>query len=238
METKKLDKKRVKIGLVYDMHAHEDGAYSLDMWIRSKLRTFKCTREVHDYMADGLYGHYPSASEMFYMPVFDETGTIVQLMQADHFQNEKACMVDTSFGLGTYAMMRYQITDQTPRVGEFFTLDGNVIRMADDFNEKKDKLVYLEYEGAIPEPRSGMMFRMAEDYDIYTWDWADATAPFNDKCTAEYAKAHNFVTHFELGKPEDLTKGYWIWFGSLRGDDSVIDTVCCFLNKAPGWEFL
>lgn len=237
METKKLDKTKVKIGLVYEACMDVEGNYRLDMLIRSKLQSFRCTEEVYSYIQDGLYGHYPSVAEMFYMPVFDETGTVIQLMQADHFQNEKACMVDTSFGLSTYAMMRYPITEKTPTVGEFFTLEGSVIRMAEDFNERKGELVYLEYEGAIPEPRSNMMFKMADDFDIYTWDWSQALAPFTTNCSAEYARENQYVTHFSVGKPEDLGKSYWIWFGSLRGDDSVIDTVCCFLNKAPGWQY-
>ena len=236
MLTKKLDRTLVKIGLLYSSEKTEEG-YALQMLIRSKLHRFPCSREVYEYIDEGRFGHYPSVMELFYVPIFDENGCVVQLLQADRFQNEEGCLVETSFGLSTYAMLRYQITDKTLKSGDFFRLEGSVIRFADDFQEKEGQLRYLEYRGAIPKPMNGMMFKMADDFDIYTWDWADALAPFSVSCTREEAIANRFVEHFTVGKPEDVENAYWIWFGSLRGNDEEIDTVCCFLNKAPGWTY-
>ncbi len=236
MNTKKLDRTLVKIGLPYSAAPTEAG-FELKMLIRSRLQSFPCSREVFDYIDEGRFGHYPSVMELFYVPIFDETGTVVQLLQADRFQNEKNCLVETSFGLATYEMLRYPITEKTLRTGDFFRLEGSVIRFADDFQEKEGQLRYLEYRGAIPKPGNGMMFKMADDFDIYTWDWSAALAPFSISCTREEAIANRFVEHFTVGKTEDVENAYWIWFGSLRGDDSVIDTVCCFMNKAPGWTY-
>ena len=110
MQTKKLDRSIVKIGLLYSAEKTAEGCI-LRMLVRSKLQTFPCSREVYEYVDEGRFGHYPSVMELFYVPIFDETGCVVQLLQADRFQNEEGCLVETSFGLSTYAMLKYQIRD-------------------------------------------------------------------------------------------------------------------------------
>lgn len=237
MLTKKVDKSKSKIGLVSEtLQGQGKTGFQLEMLHRSRKYIYDCTEEVYQYIEKGRYGHYPNVMELFYIPIFDDQGVIVQLLQADHFQNEN-CLVETSFGLATYSMFRYQITEKTLKAGDFFKLDGCIIRLADDFLDKKDQLVYLEYEGAIQEPRNGMMFKMAEDFDIYTLDWSKSKKPFSINCTREQAIENGYGFGFSVGRPEDIENSYWIWFGSLRGDDTVIDAVCCFLNEAPGWSY-
>lgn len=239
MQTKGIDKTKHRIGLVVDIreNSQNQSGYELDMLIRRKKYTYPCTKEIHDYIDIGRFGHYPNCAEVFYVPLFDENGVVTQLMQADRFQNERHCLIDTSFGLATYQMMRYPLTEETPKVGEFIKMEGSIIRFASDFLERKNQLVYLECRGAVPEPGNKMMIKMADDFDIYTWDWSKAKRPFTTNITREEAIEANFVSAFEVGKPEDIEECYWIWFGSLRGDDDVLDTVQCFKNVPPGWTY-
>ncbi len=238
MYTKKIDKSKSKIGLAVDIIAGEGKTgYQLVMLVRSQRCTFDCSQEIYDFIDEGRFGHYPNVMELFYIPIFDEKGVVIQLLQADRFQNEENCLVDTSFGLATYSMFSYPLTEKTLPVGAFFKLDGSIIKIADDFLAKKEQLVYLEARGAIKDPKNSMMFKMADDFDIYTWDWSQAKCPFSISLSREECIANNFVSGFKVGVPEDVESCYWIWFGSLRGNDDQIDTVCCFKNKAPGWSY-
>ena len=120
MQTKKIDKSRTRIGLVVDVRSGSGRTgFQIVMLIRRQTCTFDCEKEVYTYIDEGRYGHYPNVMEVFYIPIFNENGIIVQLLQADRFQNEN-CLIDTSFGLATYAMFRYQITEKTLKAGDFF----------------------------------------------------------------------------------------------------------------------
>lgn len=238
MIIKGIDKKKLSIGLVNEIYKGEGPTgYEITMLMRSKIERFPCTEEVYDYIDNGRFGHYPNAAELFYALVFDATGTVVQLMQADNFQNEEHALITTGFSFGTYSMFRYPLDEKTPNAGDFLRLEGNVIHLCDDFNTKKDELVHLSYTGAIPNPKSRMMFKMADDFDVYTWDWSEAKTPFSITCTKEEAIANDFISCFKVGKVEDIAECYWVTFSATRGDDDVIDTVCCFKNKAPGWTY-
>lgn len=238
MLTKGIDKKNLKIGLVHEIYTGDGPTgYEIEMIIRSKIERYHCSQDVYDYIDNGRFGNYPNAAELFYALIFNAEGIIVQLMQADNFQNEENALITTTFSFGTYAMFRYAIDENTPKVGEFLSIDGSVIRLSDDFTARKDSIIYVSYAGAIQEPKSKMMFKMADDFDVYTWDWGDAKQPFSITCTKEEAKANDFVTSFKVGKPEDIADCYWVTFDALHGDGNVIDTVCCFKNKAPGWTY-
>lgn len=238
MNAKKMDKSWIKIGPVIDASKGEgQTGYQVTMLNRSKPSVYDCTEEVFSYIDNGRFGKYPNVMELMYIPLFDGNGVLHQLLQAGFFQNEANCLIDTSFALGTYAMFSYPITEKTLKSGDFFKLEGNVVHIAPDYSSKKDQLVYLEHRGAIAEPKNNMTFKLADDYDIYTWDWSKAKTPFSITCTREQAIANDFVSGYELGKPEDLENCYWVSFTSVRGNDKELDTVCCFLNKAPGWEY-
>jgi hypothetical protein len=40
------------------------------------------------------------------------------------------------------------------------------------------------------------MFKMADDFDIYAWDWSDSLKPFSLTCSKEEAIANKFVSRF------------------------------------------
>ncbi|WP_269478300.1 hypothetical protein [Hominibacterium faecale] len=231
-----IDKSINKIGFVTEIFKDQGRTgYQIQMLIRSKEYMFDTEKDVYDFIDAGRYGQYPSIVEFLYMPIFDENGIVKQLIMADTFENENG-LLQTHIEFGTYAMFKYKISDETLKTGDFFTIEGNTLTF-DKFDENKDKLVYLEYGGSVPAPKNGMSLKLAPDVDVYIWDWRKALKPFSISCTREEAIANKFVTRFQVGQLEDIKLGHWIDLVSARGDESVIDTIVCFINKAPGWTF-
>lgn len=231
-----VDKRKCKIGFVTALIEGEGRTgYQIQMLIRDKEYIYDVDKDVYDELDAGRYGQYPSIVEFLYVPIFDETGIVKQLMVADTFGDADG-ILKSHIEFGTYAMFKYKITKDTLKVGDFFEVEENAITFK-NFDKNKEKLKYLEYGGAIPAPKDDMSLELADDTVVYIWDWRQAKAPFNITCSREECIKNNFVTRFEVGTLDDIKEGHWIDMISTSGNEKVIDTIVCFINKEPGWTF-
>ena len=217
-----------KLGPVVNFRQTAEGC-GLTMLSRHEAIDYACTKTVYDYLDQGRHGCYPNAMELIYVPICDETGKVVQLIQADSFLNEAHALIDTTFSIAT-AMAGKHPTTETPVVGKFFEFQGDILRLSDEFSHLAQHLVYQENRGAVPKPENGLAIPIVEDITVYTWDWSKPKAPIEITGIAK----EDYVPGHELGTLEDVNRCYWVWFGSLRGDDSKLDTICCFVGQPVG----
>lgn len=230
MLTKKVDKSASKAGLVSNFSKGEGTTgYRIEMLIYGQVATYDCTKAVYDYIDQGRVGVYPNVMELIYIPIFDAQGVVVQLLQADGYENEENCLIDTIFSFAT-AMRTRPATAETLVTGDFFIIEGSKLIFASDYDAKKDALCYFVREGAMEEPGNNVVHQMADNFDIYTWDWATKGSP-EATSAKDVDEMEGYVPGFQLGTIEDVYKCHWIWFGSLCGDDSKLDTICAFMNS-------
>ena len=224
----KLDKTLCKLGPVVNFCQTTDG-YGLTMFHRDVAVEYACTKTVYDYLEQGRYGCYPNVMELIYVPICDHTGAVVQLIQADSFLNMEHALITTTFSIAT-AMATKPATAETIAVGNFFQFEGNVLRLSPEFSNLSEHLVYTEHTGAVGKPEDSLAIPIAEDITVYTWDWSKPKEPIE----RSGIPAKDYVPGHELGSIDDVNRCFWIWFGSLRGDDSKLDTVCCFVGQPAG----
>lgn len=227
MNPKKLNKNLCKLGPVTNMaKGVGQTGYQLTMLHLNDTVTYDCSQEVFDYLDQGRHNCYPNVMELIYAPICNENGTIIQLLQVDSYENEEGCLIHTNLTIAT-AKAGHPMAEKPVTVGEFFQIDGDAIRFAPDFWEKESKMAHLTYSGSVPKPENGMELKIVPDISIYTWDWTKPKAPPAITGISE----EDYVPGFTLGSLEDVERCCWVWFGSLRGDDSKLDTVCFFVGQ-------
>lgn len=224
METKKLQKNSSKLGPVVGMERGEDG-YKITMLYYNQATSYPCTKEVYDYIDQGRHNCYPNVMELIYAPVFDPCGVVVQLLQVDSYENKEGCLITTNLTFAT-ARMDFPATKESLVVGDFIKIEGDKLMISPDYSQKQSHLAYFECNGQVPTIENGKAISIAPDISVYTWDWSKPKAPPAITGIPE----EDYVPGFELGAIEDVNHCYWAWFGSLRGDDSVLDTVCFFVG--------
>lgn len=232
----KIDKTKCKFGFVSKLYEGVGRTgYQMDMLFHNGKQTFDITKDTYDYCDERMYGQYPCLGEYFYMPLFDENGIVTQVVYVNDYW-EPDNLFQTGLAIGTYAMFKYQITPETPKTGEFISLDGDTVLFTKLNHYLANGAIKSINYGGIPEPKDGLALKLAPDAVIYTWDWRKSKVPFH-RCSKEEAIANDFVTSFDLGVREDILDSYWVTFCSVRGDDSVIDLVKCYKNDVPGWVY-
>lgn len=225
MNRKRVEKGTSVIGLVSNFAKTEDG-YSLSMLSRGEENEYPCTQDVYDYIYNGRVGVYPNVLELVYILIFDPNGVVVQLLQADGYENAENCLIESTFSIAT-AMMSKPPTETTPRVGAFFKIENNQMIFSPNYDDEREELCYQAQTGPMEAAAANIIHQMAEGFDIYTWKWA--TKGFFEYTTPEELDGLDYyVPGFELGTLEDVYSCHWIWFGSLKGDDSKWDTICAF----------
>ncbi len=209
--------------------------YQISMLHRGEERTMDITKEAYQIRWDPNYDPYPVLGEEVFMAKFDENGVICELIETNDISQGTA-PVKTGLVLGTTRMFKKKITAETPTIGDILKIDGDTVTLVDfDRNMENGEIAHCVCRGAMPELHDGVTFKLAEDVNVYVWDWSSALAPFH-RCSREEAKALNFVERFQVGSKEDLMKNcYWANFYSTRGNENEIDLIKCFLNKEPGW---
>ena len=235
MIPKTFDLSRSLVGTIIGF---EEGAgrtgYRVHMLIRGKEQAFDATEEVYKIKDTTEFFPYPCLGEVLFMPQFDSEGILTYFVNVNDITTPEN-PVKTGLVMGTYAMFKKKIDENTPKFGDIVELCENGLRLKNyDALAADGTICHSVYGGAIT-PHDGLVIPLAPDADIYSWDWSSALAPFC-RCTREEAAAKKFVTRMSVGKREDILDSYWVGFYSTRGDDRVCDLVKCFKNKAPGWE--
>ena len=226
------------IGLITGFYETPESptGYRMTMFVRSREKTYDVAESVWRLQFAPEYNPYPCLGEYFFSPVFDERGVVVRLVDVNDI-HAAGNPIKTGLSIGTYAMFRVPITDGTPSIDMYLTAGGGCLTINGlEDADKRGLLTNLVYGGEISSVSDGTCIRLAEDADVYTWDWRKAKQPFA-RCSREEAKKRGYVTRFSLGSLDDLTCGcYWFSVYSTRGDESVCDMVNIFLNAPPGWE--
>ncbi len=225
------------IGVIvgFDNNAAQKTGFQIKMLVRGVEKAFDTTETVYNIQFSDKYNPYPCLGEIVFMGKFDKDGVLTELQDVNDFLAENN-PIRTGFVLGTTAMFRVKITDQTPRIGQIIKIENDAITLT-HFDEyfSEGAIAHVAYGGAFPEPKNGISFSLAPDINVYTWDWASALAPFS-RCSREEAKARKYVTRFSLGSLEDIKRNcYWLSLFSTRGDENMFDIAKVFLNKPPGW---
>lgn len=228
MNRQKVDKKTSIIGLLSGFDK-TDAGLSLTMLHDGKSNTYPCTQDVYDYIYNGRVGIYPNVLELVYILIFNPYGVVVQLLQADGYENEDNCLVTSFYSIAT-AMRTKPATVKTPRCGDFFKIENNTLCFSADYDKNIDEICYYVQEGPFDKAGSNVMHQMAENFDIYTWNWPTKGSPEITDVT-ELDKLENYVPGFELGTLDDVYNCRWIWIGSIRGNDNKWDTICAFRHN-------
>jgi hypothetical protein len=227
----------VRIGIIYGLRESPDfpTGYRVELLVRDEVLEFDTIREVYEIQFSPEFFPYPCLGEINFEVSFDDRGVITSMKRMDLFA--ESCSIKTGMTLGTYAMFKVPITNNTPRIGEIIKIaDGLVTLYGYEKAKAEHKIITEVHAGKIPELRDGLQIKLPPDVVVYTWDWSSALAPFS-RCTREQAEARRYVKHFSVGSLDDISRDcYWINFYSTRGDEHVCDMVKVFLNKKPGWE--
>ena len=211
--------------------------YQITMLVRGMEHTFDVTKEAYSVKYSDEFRQYPQIGEIQFIAAgFDSDGILTELGFAFRLGREEN-HIKTKCVIGTYRMFEAKITDETPVMRDFLTLEGNTVTLTDFDKYQQAGLIKLtRCGGSIPVLKDGVSFRLAPDTVVYTWDWTKAKRPFA-RCSAGEAIARAFPTRFYPGAREDIMKNcYFIGFHSTRGDEDVIDMIECYLNGPPGWE--
>lgn len=226
------------IGLItgFANNADSPTGFQVHMLVRGVERTFDVSETAYSIQFSDDYFPYPPLGERIFMAQFADDGTVVELVDVNDFLAE-GNPIKTACMIGTYKMFEYQITEETPRIGEILKVQGARVVFV-DYNKHAaaGAIRHVSYGGRMPAPGDGVSFRLAPDVDVYTWDWTTSLAPFS-RCSREEARAKRFPTRAFVGCLGDLERNcYWAGFYSTRGDEEECDLVKCFLNAPPGWE--
>lgn len=228
----------LEIGLITGFSEASDSptGYRMSMYVRSREKYYNVSESVWRLQFSPDYNPYPCLGEYFFSPVYDESGTVVRLVDVNDIYAD-GNPIKTGLSVGTYAMFRVPITTLTPTVGSYLSFSEGCIRINGlELAQSRRLLTNLVYGGAISSVSDGVCIRLASDADVYTWDWRKAKQPFA-RCSREEAARRGYVTRFSLGSIEDMKNDcYWFSMYSTRGDESVCDMVNIFLNSAPGWQ--
>lgn len=226
------------IGLIIEFKENPSSrtGWQVKMYHRGQEYLFDITEEAAAVKDDPQYFPYPCLGEHPFMPVFDASGVITELVNVNN-TTIPGNPIKTALVMGTTRMFKKKIEENTPTFGDILDIENDVVTFkAFDHYEEIGEIAHCVYTGAMEKPHDGMSFKLASDVNVYVWDWASALAPFR-RCSREEAKALKFVEHFSIGSTEDILKNcYWVSFFSTRGNEQEIDFVKCFLNKAPGWS--
>ena len=227
----------IRIGVIYGLKESPNfpTGYRVELLVRDEVLEFDTVREVYELQFSPEFFPYPCLGEIDFKVSFDDSGVVTGMKRMNLY--DEGCPVRTGMTIGTYAMFKVHITDDTPRIGEILKIEDRTVTLYGYEKAKAaHKIVTEIHAGAIPELHDGLQIKLAPDVVVYTWDWSSALVPFS-RCTREEAEARRYVKHFSVGSLDDATKNcYWINFYSTRGDESVCDIVKVFLNKKPGWE--
>ena len=209
--------------------------YQVTMYLRGEEHTFDVTEEAYQIRWTTKYFPYPVLGEIVFMLEFDKNGIVIDFIDINDISKGDG-PIKTGLVMGTCLMFKKKLLEDTPSMGDILTIEGNTVTMVNfDKNRESGEIGHCVYGGAMPTPKDGMSFKLAEDVNVYTWDWASALAPFC-RCTREEAAEKQFVSRFSNGSTADILKNcYFINFYSTRGNEEEIDFIKCFLNKAPGW---
>jgi len=232
-----IDKSKCKIGVVTELYEGSGKTgYQIQMLIKSKEYIYDIEKDVWDKLDVGRYGRYPCITEYLYIPVFNEEGVIQQLIMDEYSERYPNGLFESHIEMGVYAMFKYKLTEDSICSGDIFEINGNEI-FFNGVAENKDKLIALNYGGVIPEPKDKLTLKLADDIDVYVWDWSKSLKPFSITCTREEAIANKFVTRFQVGEIKDIAEAHWLDLLSTRDKESEIDTAIVFKNVPPGWTF-
>jgi len=236
MIAKNLDLTKSVVGTIIGF---EEGVgrtgYRVSMLVRGQERTFDATEEAFLIRDTTEFFPYPCLGEVLFLAQFNEEGILHYFVNVNDI-TVPTNPVQTGLVLGTYAMFKKKIDENTPKFQRILHLEDDEVVLCDDFEELvADGTIFSMIHGGTIVPGNGYRFKLAPDADFYTWDWSTSLAPFC-RCSREEAEEKRFVTRMQVGCREDIPDCYWVGFYSTRGDDSVCDLVKCFKNKAPGWE--
>ena len=229
--------KDIRIGIIYNLKESPGfpTGYRVELLVRDEVLEFDTVREVYELQFSPEFFPYPCLGEINFEVSFDDSGVITGMKRMDLYT--EGCPIRTGMTIGTYAMFKVKITDDTPRIGEILRIECRTVTLYGYEKAKAGNKIVTEIRaGGIPELHDELQIKLSPDVVVYTWDWSSALAPFS-RCTREEAEARRYVKHFSVGSLDDIAKNcYWINFYSTRGDESVCDIVKVFLNKKPGWE--
>jgi len=227
----------VRIGIIYRFRESPDfpTGYRVELLVHDEVLEFDTIREVYELQFSPEFFPYPCLGEINFEVSFDDRGVITSMKRMDLYA--ESCSIKTGMTLGTYAMFKVPITDDTPCISEILKIkDGIVTLYGYEKAKAAQKIVTEMHAGKIPELHDGLQIKLSPDVVVYTWDWSSALVPFA-RCSREEAEARRYVKHFSVGSLNDIAKNcYWINFYSTRGDENMCDIVKVFLNKKPGWE--
>jgi hypothetical protein len=227
----------IRLGIIYSLKKAPDfpTGYRIELLVRDEILEFDTIEDVFNLQFSPEFFPYPCLGEINFEVTFDNRGTVTGMKRMNLYT--EGCPVKTGMTIGTYAMFKVQITDDTPRIGDILKVEnGKVLLYGYEKAKAANKIVTEIRAGRIPELHDGVQIKLANDVVVYTWDWSSALAPFS-RCTREEAEARRYVKHFSTGSLDDIARNcYWINFHSTRGDENVCDIVKVFLNKKPGWE--
>jgi len=208
--------------------------YQVKMLVRSQEVIFDATEEVYLVKDTTEFFPYPCLGEVMFMAQFNCDGVLDYLINLSDITLPEN-PIPSGLVMGTYAMFKKKIDEKTPKFGDILSVNGNTVTLNNyDSCIADGSICHSVYKGVIT-PHDGFSFELAQDTDIYLWDWSSALQPFA-KCSREEAIERKYVTRMSLGSIEDIPDTYWLGFYSTKGNKDVIDTVKCFKNKAPGWE--
>lgn len=217
--------------------------YRIKALVRGMEHVFDATREAYGIRYTDKYFPYPCLGEILFLFHFDEKGILTELEDVNDLTDPNR-KVRTGISMGTMRMFQKKLYPDTPSFGDVLRFEDNkiIFEHFDEYNQSGkvmgenmgDTICALTYGGNIQKPYNGMQLTMAPDCVIYCWDWSTADHPFCI-CSREQAREWNFVERFAPGTIDDIRRSYWVGMFSTRGDESVIDLIKCFPNKAPGW---
>jgi hypothetical protein len=226
----------IRIGIIYNLKKSADflTGYRVELLVREEILEFDTIKEVYDLQFSPDFFPYPCLGEINFAVSFNDRGVLTGMRRMTPFA--EGCPIRTGMTLGTYAMFKVQINDETPRIVDIVRIvDHSAVLYGYEKAKAEGKIVTEIRGGTVPELHDGLRIRLAPDVVVYTWDWSSALAPFA-RSTREEAEARRYVKHFSIGSLADAAKNcYWINFYSTRGEESVCDIVKVFLNKKPGW---
>lgn len=228
----------LEIGLITGFSETPDSptGYRMTMFVRSEERSYNVSENVWQIQFSPAYNPYPCLGEYFFSPVYDENGVVVRLVDVNDIHAE-GNPITTGLSVGTYAMFKVPITADTPAMDRYLTFENGYLTINGlEAANEQGALTNLVFGGGVSTVKDGTTLRLAEDADVYTWDWRKAKQPFA-RCSREEAAAREYVTAFSRGSMDDIRQAcYWFSIYSTRGDENVFDMVNIFLNDIPGWE--
>lgn len=233
------------IGFISNFYEGGSTGYQVEVLIRGKEVVFDATKDAYDIKDTTEFFPYPCLGEILFLLKINKDNILTGYVNVNDLM-AKDNPVQTGLVMGTYAMFQKQLTESTPAFGEILKIENNTVTLkcfdeyrpsgTDTRDVMEDVICHCTYGGAMPEPKDGMSFKLAEDTVIHVWDWSMALVPFF-KCTREEAIANKFLTRFSVGSLEDIYRAYWVGFYSTKGNENECDIIKAFPNKIPGFTY-